>query len=85
MKFEWDQRKRRQIIENRALDFASAYRFFDERPAIHQPTQRHDEERWKATAAIEGAFFTVVWTWRGETIRVISMRRGACAGNQEVS
>ena len=25
------------------------------------------EERWKTTAAIEGAFFTVVWTWRGES------------------
>jgi uncharacterized protein len=81
MNFEWDERKRAQIIEDRALDFASAHRFFDGRRAIHQPTPRKDEDRWKTTAEIEGSFFTVVWTWRGEAIRVITMRR---AHEQEI-
>ncbi len=81
MEFEWDEHKRAQILKDRALDFASTYRFFDGRPAIHQPSPRNDEERWKTTAEIEGAFFTVVWTWRGENIRVISMRR---AHEQEI-
>ena len=81
MEFEWDERKRAQIIEDRALDFASANRFFDGRSAIHQPTPRNGEERWKTTAQIESAFFTVIWTWRGKNIRVISMRR---AHEQEV-
>jgi hypothetical protein len=75
MDFEWDEAKRARLIEERLLDLASAYLFFDGRPAIHQPTPRAGEERWKTTAEIEGGFFTVVWTWRGETIRVISMRR----------
>jgi uncharacterized DUF497 family protein len=81
MEFEWDERKRAQIVEDRALDFVSAYRLFDGRPAIHQPTPRNDEERWKTTAEIDGAFFTVIWTWRGENIRVITMRR---AHEQEI-
>jgi uncharacterized protein len=81
MKFEWDERKRAQIIEDRALDLASAYQFFDGRSAIHQPTPRNAEERWKTTVRIESAFFTVVWTWRGANIRVITMRR---AHEQEV-
>ena len=81
MEFEWDEHKRAQIIEDRALDFASAYRFFDGRPASHQPTSRNHENRWKTTTQIDGAFFTVVWTWRGEIIRVISMRR---AHEQEI-
>jgi uncharacterized DUF497 family protein len=81
MDFEWDVRKRAQILADRALDFASAPIFFDGRPAIHQPTPRNDEDRWKTTVMIEGAFFTIVWTWRGETIRVISMRR---AHEQEI-
>jgi uncharacterized DUF497 family protein len=81
MDFEWDERKRAQIIEDRALDLASAYLFFDGRSAIHQPTPRHGEERWKTTAEIKGAFFTAVWMRRGETIRVISMRR---AHEQEI-
>lgn len=81
MEFEWDERKRARIIVDRALDLASAYLFFDGRPAIHQPTPRSNEERWKTTAKIETAYFTVVWTWRGENIRAISMRR---AHEQEV-
>jgi len=81
MDFEWDERKRARIIRERALDFASAPLFFDGRPAIHQPTPRHDEERWKTTAMIEGGFFTIVWTWRETTVRVISMRR---AHEQEI-
>jgi uncharacterized DUF497 family protein len=81
MDFEWDERKRAQLIERRALDFASAPVFFDGRPVIHQPTPRHGEDRWKTTAEIEGAYFTIVWTWRGSNIRVISMRR---AHDQEI-
>jgi len=81
MEFEWDERKRAQIIQERALDLASAHRFFDGRPAIHQPAPRNNEERWKTTVRIEGAFFTVVWTWRGDVIRVITMRR---AHEQEI-
>ena len=75
MQFEWDELKRTRILEERGLDFAAADLFFDGRPAIHQPTPRNNEERWKTTACIEAAFFTVVWARRGETIRIISMRR----------
>jgi uncharacterized DUF497 family protein len=81
MDFEWDERKRAQVLEDRDLDFASAYAFFDGRPVIHQPTPRNDEERWKTTAMIEGTYFTIVWTWRGDIVRVISMRR---AHEQEI-
>lgn len=41
MEFEWDEDKRSRILEDRALDFASAYRFFDGRLAIHQPSPRN--------------------------------------------
>jgi uncharacterized DUF497 family protein len=81
MDFEWDESKRRRILEERALDFASADLFFDGRPVVHQPTPRGAEDRWKTTAMIEETYFTLVWTWRAETIRIISMRR---AHEQEV-
>ena len=81
MEFEWDERKRQRIIKERSLDFASAFLFFDGRPVIHQPTPRDDEERWKTTAIVEGGYFTIVWMWRDETIRIISMRR---AHEQEI-
>lgn len=81
MQFEWDEAKRQKILEDRGLDFETVDIFFDGRLAIHQPTPRNDEERWKTTAEIDGIFFTVVWSWRGNNIRVISMRR---AHDQEI-
>lgn len=86
MEFEWDEAKRTQILRGRSLDFVAAYRFFDGRPASHQPTPRGGGERWKTTVIIEGVHVTlvwcgVVWCWRGEKIRVITMRR---AHEQEI-
>jgi len=67
--------ERGEAPEERSLDFADAFQFFDGRPVIHQPTPRGDEERWKSTALFDGKLFTVVWMWRDAAIRVISMRR----------
>jgi uncharacterized DUF497 family protein len=66
VKFSWDENKRLKTIEDRGLDFIRARRFFDGRPAIHQPSPRNDEDRWKSTIKMDGALFTVVWLWRRE-------------------
>ncbi|MBI3703236.1 MAG: BrnT family toxin [Rhizobiales bacterium] len=75
MEFEWDERKRAQILAERALDFVDADLFFDGRPSCHQPTPRGGEERWKTTATINGVHLTLVWCSRDDKIRVITMRR----------
>lgn len=75
IKFDWEESKRERTLKERNLDFADAFLFFDGRPVIHQPTPRDGEERWKSTALFEEKFFTVVWMWRDDTMRIISMRR----------
>lgn len=75
MEFEWREDKRQKTLDERSLDFASAFRFFDGRNVLHQPSRRNDEERWKSTARLDGKLFTVVWMWRQGVIRIISMRR----------
>jgi uncharacterized DUF497 family protein len=75
MEFEWREEKRERTRKERKLDFADAFQFFDGRQVVHQPTPRNGEARWKSTARFDGKFFTVVWVWRGENIRIISMRR----------
>jgi uncharacterized DUF497 family protein len=79
--FSWDENKRLKTIEDRGLDFIRARRFFDGRPAIHQPSPRNDEDRWKSTIKMDDALYTVVWLWRGEVRHIISMRR---AHGQEI-
>lgn len=81
MEFEWDERKRTQVLTDRNLDFGSARLFFDGRPICHQPSPRNDEERWKTTAMFEGTAFTLIWCWRDDAVRVISLRR---AHEQEI-
>jgi len=75
MKFEWDELKRADTLRLRSLDFADADLFFDGRPVLHIPSVRKGEDRWKTIALIEGAFFVLVWMWREDVVRVISMRR----------
>jgi uncharacterized DUF497 family protein len=75
MKFSWDPDKRLRTIADRGLDFVRARQFFDGRRAVHQPSPRNDEDRWKTTTELDGGFYTVVWIWRGGTRHIISMRR----------
>lgn len=75
MEFEWDEEKWARVLAERRLDLADADLFFDGRPSIHQDSPRGGEERLMTTALIDGAYVTLVWCWRGEFVRVITMRR----------
>ena len=73
--FEWSEAKRLQIIRDRDLDFRDTVQVFDGRPIIHMASFRNDEDRYVSIAMIESKFYTVVWTWRGDSRRIISFRR----------
>ena len=73
--FEWDETKRLKTLHNRHLDFKDAWQVFDGRPVVHLPSFRNDESRFISISEINGAFYTVVWMWRGQNKRIISFRR----------
>ena len=75
MEFEWSEAKRIAVLEARRLDFIDAEMLFDGRPLYTVPSPRSAEERWLSVGELNGRFVCVVWTWRGEAIRVITMRR----------
>jgi uncharacterized protein len=75
MDFEWDEAKRLGNIEKHGVDFLRAQLLFDGRPVITAPSLRRSEARYATTGKIGGRFYTVIWTWRGEAIRLISVRR----------
>jgi uncharacterized DUF497 family protein len=75
MEFEWSEDKRQIVLTARGLDFANADIFFDGRPLINTPSPRDEEERWVSVGLLDGRMIAVVWTWRGTTIRIITMRR----------
>lgn len=73
--FEWSEAKRLQIVRDRDLDFEDAIQVSDGWPIIHMQSFCNDEDRYVSMAMIEGKFYAVVWTWRGEHRRIISFRR----------
>ena len=85
MEFSWDENKRLKTLDSRGLDFIGARLFFDGRPVVHQPTARHDEDRWKSTAAIEGGVLHGhLAVARRETAHYFD-EEGTCARNQKIS
>jgi uncharacterized protein len=77
--FEWDETKRPKNQARRGLDFADASLIFDGRRLITAPSFRNNEERFVSTAEINGYLCSVVWTWRGQNQRIISVRRASDA------
>jgi uncharacterized protein len=74
--FEWDEEK---AASNRAVHniaFETAVLIF-EGPLVETEDTRKDygETRWIAIGAVAGREITVVYTWRGQTRRIISARR----------
>ena len=75
MEFEWDEAKRETNLIKHEIDFLRMRQLFDGRPMYTALSRRGEEERYVSTGIIDGRFYTVVWVWRGTTIRLISARR----------
>jgi uncharacterized DUF497 family protein len=73
--FEWDEAKRRRVLNERGLDFVDAAPLFDGRAVLSVPSPRGAEERWLSVGEVEGRLIAVVWTWRDGNIRLVTMRR----------
>ena len=77
MKFEWNQSKSDHCFSNRGFDFAYATNVFADPHRMIKLDDRYSygEDRYQVTGRIEGRLFVVVFTTRGQTIRIISARK----------
>ena len=75
MEFEWDDTKAEANIAKHDIDFDTAIDLFDGRVVIETRSVYPDEERWQRTGIVDERFMTVIWTHRGDVIRIISARR----------
>lgn len=74
--YEWDEGKRAANLEKHGLDFAEV-ESYDLLRAVVVADRRRDygEDRYRAYLRIGGAGRALSFTWRGQRIRVISLRR----------
>ena len=66
--FTWDERKRALNLRKHGVDFAAAATIVDDR-------RDYGEKRYRALGAVAGRFYVIVFTRRGEHIRIISARK----------
>lgn len=74
MQFEWDENKRLENIENHKIDFLEAVEIFYSEHAVVR-SDKNQEVRYKAVGELRKKMWTVVYTPRGDNIRIISVRR----------
>jgi len=74
--FEWDKNKAKQNEAKHGISFADTFGLFEDSNALTLEQVAQGEERF-ATVGMDGfgRILTVVYTWRGDNIRIISARK----------
>ena len=73
--FEWDENKRRSNIIKHGIDFADATQVFRDAAAYtYISTRGGRERRFVSVGLMSGLLIAVIFTIRGQNIRIISAR-----------
>lgn len=74
--YVWDEAKRKSNLEKHGLDFIDAHLVYENQNKCTYTSNRLGEQRWMdiAMAMIHGKLLALIYTLRGENIRVISFR-----------
>ena len=75
MKIEWDEVKRLANRRKHGVDFVAAVAAFEDTNGIEANENVAGEERWRLIAMAPAGLFHVVYTERGKSIRIISVRK----------
>ena len=72
--FQWDAGKNRANLRKHGIDFDEAVEIFYA-PHLLRRSRHQSEERWIAVGEAENRMIAVIFTWRGDEVRIISARR----------
>ncbi|MGL5796017.1 MAG: BrnT family toxin, partial [Waterburya sp.] len=76
IEFEWDEQKRLFNLEKHKIDFVRACQIFDGFTVEFEDNRYdYEEDRYIAVGETSGQILTVVYTYRGDAIRLISARQ----------
>ncbi len=86
MDYHWNNDKAQRNQQKHGIRFADAVSVFQDEAAITiEDTVHSEDEDWYITIGIDalGQILVVVYTWRGNTIRLITARK-ATPGERKV-
>ena len=74
--FEWDKSKANKNLLKHGIHFADTFAVFDDPNAVTLDDNGSNEQRY-ITIGMDafGRILVVVYTWRGDNIRIISARK----------
>ncbi len=75
MEFEWDEKKNRANKSKHGIDFNTATELWNDQGRIEIQTHFPAENRNALIGKIGDKLWTAIFTWRVDTIRIISVRR----------
>ncbi len=76
MRFEWDEKKRAANLAKHGVDFAAAEEFdFESALVIPDERRNYGEARSAALGHIGTRLHVMIFVWRGDVVRVISLRK----------
>ena len=75
MEFEFDPAKSASNLEKHGIDFTAAQALWQDVMRVEIPARTVDEARWLVIGQIGGKHWSVVVTYRGQRVRIISARR----------
>lgn len=76
MIFEWDENKNDANKDNHGISFQYATQLF-KAPFIIARSDKNREERYIAIGKVADTIISVVYTYRGDNIRIISARKAS--------
>lgn len=75
MDFEFDPNKNETNKVKHGIDFAEAQKLWEDRDRLLVPAKAQNEARFMLIGKIGQKHWSVIFTYRGEMIRIISARR----------
>jgi uncharacterized DUF497 family protein len=75
MEFEFDSHKNENNKKKHGIDFIEAFKLWDDPDRIEIPIHTDDEKRFVVIGKIANTYWSGIITYRGEKIRIISVRR----------
>jgi hypothetical protein len=75
MIFEFDPDKSAANREKHGIDFVQAQALWEDTDYVEIPLKTVDETRFMVIGKIEGNVWSGIITYRGESVRIISVRR----------
>ena len=75
MPFEWDPQKSIANKEKHDIDFETAKRLWSDENRMEIHASHPVEDRWILIGKKDDKLWTAIYTLRGNTIRIISVRR----------